>query len=174
MPQSRRQLFLNYSNVCNRAIIRMARALAGHVRHGDDMNLVPEMIKGQQAIKEHHGAIGKMKIVFGVIADFFQLPDTIVSKVTYCARSKRGQSRNARRTVRLQKFFEDLHRPSLALFTALAARQDNLVASCLHLHVRAGTEKCIAANLLAALDGFQEERIALVSCDSKKCGNRSQ
>ena len=65
MPRD--QLALNRLYVGQRAIVGFARRLGLHISGGDDVQLVPQMIEGQQPVVEGEDAIGQLEIVFGVL-----------------------------------------------------------------------------------------------------------
>ena len=53
-----------------------------NVRRSHDMNLVAQVVKGQQAIEEHQFTIRQREIVFRPLANIFQLPHYVVGKIT--------------------------------------------------------------------------------------------
>ena len=114
------------------------------------MNLVAQVIERQQPVKEHQPAIGKMQIVFGVIADLLQLANDIVGTETHRACSKRWQAGHHCRTMLLQKFLcslENVPPPHFAFVLALGAFDCKLIATRVQLHVRPRSQKCIATDL---------------------------
>jgi len=60
------------------------------------------------------------------------------------------------------------------LLFVLAAMEDNFVSARFQPHVRLRSQKCIAADLLAALDGFQQKRIRLMRRNGEKSRDRSK
>src|SRR5271170_6579119 len=103
MPMSRTQtggqlLFEDY-NVGDRAIVGPSRALARDICVCDDMNLMPQVIEGQQAIEEHQHTIRQRKIVLGVFTDSFQLANRVISEITNCAGGERWQPGDCRRAM---------------------------------------------------------------------------
>jgi hypothetical protein len=52
--------------------------------------------------------------------------------------------------------------------------QQNLIAACPDLKVRAGAKECVASDVLSALDRFEQESVRLIGRDRKKSGDRRQ
>jgi hypothetical protein len=69
--QSSSQLFLQHFNVSHRAVIRLSRTLPRNVGAGDDVDLVPQMVEGQQPVEKHQRAIGKLQIILGARSNIF-------------------------------------------------------------------------------------------------------
>ena len=173
-PQARRQLLFQDGNVGGGAIIGPARTLARYIGSGDDVNLVAQVIEGQQPVEEHQHAIGKRKIVLGVLADIFQLPHRVIGEIAHRARGEWRQPGHDRGTMLPQQFLDHLNRAALALFLLLAALHHNVPALGPHLHVRTRSQKGVAADLLAALHGLQQKSVGLVGGDREKGGDRRQ
>ncbi len=56
------------------------------------MNLMAQVIEGQQTVKEHQLRIGQSQIVFARAPDVFQLPDHVVGEVSDSAGGERRQA----------------------------------------------------------------------------------
>ncbi len=166
--QTRSQLLFQDGDVGGGAIIGPPRTFARYIGGRDDVNLVAQVIKRQQAVEEHQHAIGQAKIILSVLADLLQLPDRVVREVAHRARGERRQARHDRRAMLPQQFFDDLNRAALTLFFLFAALHHNLSTGGSHLHVRARSQKGVASNLLAALHRFQKKGIGLVGGDRQK------
>ena len=52
-----------------------------------------QVIEGQQAIEEHQYRQSGREVIFGVLADIFQLPHRVVGKVSDRAGGERRQAR---------------------------------------------------------------------------------
>ena len=167
-PQSRRQFLFQHGNVGSGPVISLARTLARNIGRGDDVDLVAQVIERQQAVEEHQHAIGQREIVFGMLADIFQLPDHVVSEISDGARGKRRQPGHSRRTMLPQQFLHDLNRASLTLFLLLAALHYDLAAPRPHLHIGTRSQKRVASDLLAALHRLQQESIGSLAAMARK------
>src|SRR5580704_8524673 len=170
--QSRGQLLLEHSDVGEGAVIGAARALARNIRGRDDVNLVAQVIESQQAIEEHQHAIGQGKIVFRVVADSFQLADSVIREVANGTSSERRQAGDCRWTMLPEQLFDHGQYAALALFASLSALQDDVFASGSHLQIGTRSEERIAANLFAALDGLQQKGVGLTGSNGEKSRNR--
>ena len=56
--QTAGQLLFDPCDVGNRSIEGASGAFAGNIGSCNDMDLVPQVVKGQQAVEEHQYAIG--------------------------------------------------------------------------------------------------------------------
>jgi hypothetical protein len=166
------QLLLEDSDVSERAVIGAARALARNIRGGDDVNLVAQVIEGQQAIEEHQHAIGQGEIVLGMVADSFQLADRVICEIANGACGERRQPSDRRRTMLPEQLFDHEQHVALALFAHPSALQHDIFASGSNLQVRTRAEKRIAANLFAALDGLQQKSVGLIGSNGEKGRDR--
>ena len=68
-------------------------------------------------------------------------------------------------------FLEDFEYASGKSLFAFAALEGNFAAAGADLHIRASAEESEAANLLAALDRFEQAGIRLFGCDCQKRGD---
>jgi hypothetical protein len=168
------QLLFQDGNVGSGAIIGAPRTLPRHIGIGDDVDLVAQVIEGQQAIEEHQHAVGQQKIVLRLLADILQLPDCVVGEIPHRACGEWRQSRHDRRTMLAQQFLNHLDGAARASFLAFAALHHDVSALRSHLHVRAGSQKGVAANLLATLHRLQQKSIRLVGSNCEKGGDRRQ
>ena len=138
------------------------------------MNLMPQVIEGQQPVEEHQDAVGQREVILGMLADILQLPHGVVGEVAYRARRERRQPRHRCGAMLPQQFLDDLNRASLAFLLPLASLYHNVVATRPHLHIRARSQKRVASNLLAALHRLQQEGVGLIRRDLEKGGDRCQ
>ena len=161
--QAASQLLFENRDIGERAVIGLAGAFTGDIGGGDDMNLMAQMIESQQAIEEHQHAIGQRQIVLGVLADFFQLANGVVGEIADGASGERWQARKGRRTMLAgatpSRWVE---RCPCGCSRALAALQHDILATGSHLQVRTRSQERVAADLLSALDGFQQESVRLM------------
>src|SRR5580704_3429728 len=103
--QARSQLLFEDHNVSECPIIGSSRALARNIGRGDDMNLMVQVIESQEAIEEHQHTIRQSKIILGLLANFLQLADGVIGKISNSAGSKRWQASDRRRTMLPQQLF---------------------------------------------------------------------
>src|SRR5208283_3033755 len=106
--QSGSQLAFQPSAISYCPVMSPPGTLPRNIRRGHDMNLVAQMIKGQQPVKEHQLAIRQREIILGVFANFFQLPDHIVRKITDRPRGERWQTGNQCRLMLAQQLLHYL------------------------------------------------------------------
>ncbi len=172
--QSRSQLSFQHGDVRGGAIVSLARTFARHIGRGDDVDLVAQVIEGQQPVEEHQDAIGQREIILGVFADVFQLPHRVIREVAHRARRKRRQPGHGRGTMLPQQFLDDLDRAALALLRLLAALDHDVLAPRPHLHVGTRSQKRVAADLLAPLHRLEQKGIGLIGCDGEEGGDRRQ
>ena len=109
-----------------------------------------------------------------MLANFLQLANPVISEVANGSGGKWRQAGQSRRTMLPQQFLHNFEDAALMLLALPASLQQNLVAACPYLQVRPGAQKCVASNLLSALDGFEQESVRLVGRDGEKSGNRRQ
>src|SRR5579863_2115022 len=172
--QTRSQLLLEDSDVSEGAVIGAARTLARNIRGGDDVNLVAQVIEGQQPIEEHQHAIGQGKVVFRVITDSFQLADRVIGKISDSPSSERRQAGNGRRTMLPEQLFQHGQYAARALFASLAELQHNVFAAGSDLQIGTCAEERIASDLFAALDRLQQKSVRLIGSNGKKGRDRRQ
>ena len=72
------------------------------------MDLVVEVIEGEDAIEEHQDAVGDVEVVLGVVADVFELADGIVGAIADGSGGKGRQAFDVSGTVLAQEFLDDL------------------------------------------------------------------
>src|SRR5438552_3962004 len=173
-PQPGRKLFLKNADIAYRAIIGSPRTFGRNVSRRNNVNLMPQMIERQQPVKEHEHAVGKRKIIFGMLADVLQLPHDIVAAITDGSGGEGGQSRHGCGTVLSKQLFCGLQCIGLTLLFALATMERNLVSVRFQPHVRLRSQKCVAADLLTALDGLQQKSIRLSGGNGEKGRYRSK
>src|SRR5580704_10472132 len=172
--QTSGQLLFEDCNVSECTIVGSSRALARNIGSGDDMNLMVQVIESQEAIEEHQHTIRQSKIILGLLANFLQLADGVIGKITDSAGGKWRQARNRRRTMPPEQLFQHGQHVALAMFASLSALQHYIVASRSHLKVGTRSEKCVACDLLAALNRFQQKSVRFVGRYGEKSRNGRQ
>src|SRR2546427_88162 len=98
-PVARTSISGDDPDIAYRAIIGLARAFGRDISRRNNVNLMPQMIERQQPVKEHEHAVGKRKIIFGMLADVLQLPHDIIAAITDGSGGEGGQSRHGCGTV---------------------------------------------------------------------------
>ena len=126
------------------------------------MNLVAQVVKGQQAVEEHQFTIRQRKIVFRMLADLFQLPHYVVGKITNRSGGERRQAGDRGRLVLAQQQLYELEHVSFVPFAVPSAFNLDGRTPRPQAHVRPRSQKRVAADLLAALDRLQQKRVRLV------------
>jgi hypothetical protein len=132
------------------------------------VNLVAQVIKGQQPVEEHQFAIRQREIVLGMFANFFQLPDHVVRKIADRPGSERRQTGNQCRLVLAQQLLHDLKDVALPPLALPSAFNLDGRTPRPHPHVRPRTQERVTADLLAALDRLQQKRVRLFSAIARK------
>ena len=89
-PQSSDQLSFQNGDISQGVIVGLSWALA-HIGGSDDVNLVTQVVKGEQPVEEHQQPVRQGQVVLGTFADLFQLPHHVVGKVAHGACGKRRQ-----------------------------------------------------------------------------------
>ena len=114
-----------------------------------------EVIEGQQSIEEHQLGVRHGQVVFGEVADIFQLANHIVSEVSNGSRGKRRQARHRGGTMFPQEVLHHLKDVVGQDLAAAAAGDFDLPAPSFDQHVRADAKEGVASDLLSAFDRFQ-------------------
>src|SRR6202521_1295758 len=122
-PRAAGQLLLEDCNVGCGAIVGPARALARNIGGCDNVNLMAQVIEGEQAIEEHQHTIGQGKIVLGVLTDFLQLANRVVRKITHRARREPWQAGEGSGTMLPEQLLHNWQDAALALLTSPSALQ---------------------------------------------------
>src|SRR5688572_23645753 len=86
--------------------------MPAYIGGGNNMDLMPQVVEGQQAIKEEEAAVRHMQIVFCRTGNALKLAHKIVSYKTDSAGSEGRQIGHVRGTVLAQKFAEHGDRTS--------------------------------------------------------------
>src|SRR5690349_7913774 len=91
---------------------------------GNDVDLVPDVIEGQQAVEKHQDRVGNPQVVFRQLGQPLQLTHSIMRQKAYSAGGKWRQARNEGGFMLLQQAVQHLENVSfqLLLFTALFNR----------------------------------------------------
>ena len=132
------------------------------------MNLMTQVIKGEQAIKEHQLGVGQMQVIFCALSDLFQLSDHIVRKVPHRSSRKRRQARIGCRAVFLQKPLDQLEDIFLNDFAPPPTLDFHLSLRAPDAHVGPGSQEGEAPDLLAPLNRFKKKRIRLLLRNREK------
>src|ERR671922_298678 len=138
-----------------RTIVGPFRALLGHIGGRNNVNLTPQVIKGENSIKKHELAIGQREIIGGVLSDTLQLPHHIVGKIPDRSSREGRQSRHDRRPMLSQQHLQELEYVAGPALATLPSLQHNFSAARTNLHVRPGPKKRVASDLLSPLYRFQ-------------------
>src|SRR6185437_4240975 len=155
ITKTRGQFPLDRLNIRKCAIVGFAWIFAGHIGRCHDVDLMAKMIECQQSVKKHQHAIGKVQVVFSMLADVFKPANNVVRTKSYRSSGKWRQAGNVRQLVLLQKPFSNLEYIALTAFDFFSALNRNLSTAGAQLHVRAGTQECVPPNLLAAFYRFE-------------------
>ena len=71
------------------------------------MNLVAEVIEGEDAVEEHQDAVGDVEVVFGAVADVFELADDVVGTIANGSGGEGRQTFDLRRPVLAKQCLDD-------------------------------------------------------------------
>ena len=142
--------------------------LAGQVRGDDEVDLLLDVVEGEYLVEEHQAGVGHAEFVLGQRGQALDLADDVVAEESDGAGGERGQSRQARGRVaaeRLLQLGEDVALEAAAIAALFdgdrrSARDDLLV--------RLDADEGIAADVLAALDRFEQKRLGLVGGDAQE------
>src|SRR5207248_11089883 len=111
------------------------------------------------------------KIILRFVADVLELANNIVRTKPDRTGAERRQSRNGSQFVFSKQLFREPEHIAIVPLAPLAFLNDSLRTIGLQFHVGTRTEKCVAANLLAAFDRLEQKGIPLASRDRKKSRN---
>ena len=123
-----------------------------NVGRGNNVNLMSQVVEGEQPVEEHQRAVGELKIVLGAVANVFKLANNVVRAEANCSGGEWRQSRHNGGFMLLQQFFRGLKDVLLVGFTLLPSLNHNFSAVRPQLHVGARPQKCVPPNLLPALN----------------------
>ena len=173
-PQACSQLSFESGNIAHCPVIGTPRIFSRNVCRSHNVNLVAQVIKSQQPVEEHQFTVGKREIVLRMFANLFQLPHNVVGKISDGPGGEWRQPRNCGRLV-LASAEASRTRNTLPLALAPPSAFDfNGRPSRPQPHVRPRSQKCVAADLLAALDRLQQERMWFVFCNRQKRRDRRE
>ena len=86
------QFPLDGGDVGERTVIGLARRLRANVGRGNDVELVAQMIEGQQPVVKGEDAIGEANIIFRALGQALELPDHVVGEISHAAGGKRRKA----------------------------------------------------------------------------------
>ncbi len=170
----RASLCFDRGDVGQSAIVGFARRLRANVSCGDDVNLVAQMIEGQQPVVEGEDAIRKAYVILSAIRQPLELPHHVVGEITDAAGSKWRQSRQTSWTVLPQVLAQQIHHTTLMAPHRRTFTNRQLVATRGDHGSRLRAQEGIASDLLATFDRFQQEGILLPRSDTEKRSHRRQ
>ncbi len=167
---------LDAGNVAEGASVGEFGSFAGEVGGGDDVDLVAEMIEGEDAIEKHKDAVGDIEIVDGEGSDVFEAADDVVGAI---ADGSGGEGRKAIHgggTVSLEEFLDDVEDVAGAAlgFFGAGTKDFDFGSTRFEAEKRADTEKGVATDFFSAFDGFEQEGVRLVGSDREKGGDGSE
>ena len=136
--QAPSQFPLQPRDVSQCPVVRSPWFFPRNVSGRDNVNLMTQVIKRQQAIKEHQFRIGQMQVICCVLADVFQLPHHVVGKVAF--------------------------QPLVGHGVAAVLHDDRLAVEALDVRQRLGEDPC----LLGGLGVVIERRVHLVAFYKQK------
>ena len=167
------EAFLQLVEAFDCAVVRDRSVAARDVGGDDEPDLLAHMVEGQHLVEEEETCVGNAQLVFGARGQALDLAHGIVGEVADGAGGEGRQAGEARRLVAAERVAE--HGEDVALctrgFTAFgdgdfaAARDDALEGG--------ESDEGVTAHLFAALDGFEEEALALAPGGAQEGRNRS-
>ena len=80
------------------------------------MDLVAQVIEGEDTIEEHQDTVGDIKIVFGVVADIFQLANDVIGAIADGSGGEGREAFNLGGPMLVEKFLDDLEDAGGACF----------------------------------------------------------
>ena len=132
------------------------------------MDLFLDVVEGEHLVEEHQAGVGDAELVGGERGQAFDLADDVVGEESDGASGEGWQAREARWGVAAEGGFElgedvALEGAAFALFLHRDRRPagDDLL-------VRLDADEGIAAHVLAALDGLEQEGFGLVVGDAEE------
>ncbi len=138
------------------------------------MNLVPQVIEGEDAVEKHQHAVGNFEIVGRVFPDLLQPAHDVVGAVADGSGGEGRQAFDGRGTMLLQELFDNVENLAGAMFELAAALDCDLSAARLQAQKRTDAKKGVAADFFSAFDRFQEEGVRLSLGHGEKGGYRGK
>src|SRR5215469_6326196 len=80
------------------------------------MDLVMQVVEGEDAVEKHQDAVGNLEIVFGAVSDVFQATHDVVGAIANGSGRKRRQAFDRGGAVLAQEFLDGLEGVSGAGF----------------------------------------------------------
>ena len=168
------ELFLDTGDVFQGAVVGGFGCFAGDVGRGHDVDLVAEVIEGEDAVEEHEDAVGNVEIVGGVFTDIFETADDVIGAIADGSGGEWREAFEGGGTMQVQEFLDDVEDVASAAFGLAAADDGDVGATRLQPEKGAHAEKCVASDFFSAFDRLEEEGIGLLFSDGEKSGNRGQ
>src|SRR5437763_12360348 len=122
------QLLFKPLDLAQRLLISFPWGLLPYIGGDHDINLMANVIKGQQTVEKHQHRVRNLQIIFSKAGQLLQLPHGIMGKIAYCARGKRGESRNMGDFMFIEQAVENFENTAVHLLFFAAALQDDPAA----------------------------------------------
>src|SRR5215471_5939594 len=163
---SPRQLVFDRGDVGEGAVIRLARRLRAYVRCGNYVQLMTQVIEGQQAIVKREDAVRHIEVPLRLVGKSFELPNHVVGEVTDAARGKRGQARYHCGTVLPQLLPQNIDYTAFTPPKRRTIADRDFVTSSRDHGPGLSSKKGVAPNLLATFHRLQQKGVFLPDSDA--------
>jgi hypothetical protein len=151
--------------------VRELGLVAAEIGGDDEEDFLLDVVEGEDLIEEHEAGVGELEVVAGVVRQALDLPDDIVGKEADGAGGEGWKAGNAGGRVSAEGVTEE--GKDIAGYTAGAAVLSELDVGTVGDDAAARTDANVgvAAEVLAAFDGFEEEALRLCSGDAEEGGD---
>ncbi len=95
-------------DVAQGAVVGGAGLFGGNVGGGDDVDLMAQVIEGEDAIEEHEDAVGNMEVVLGAVADVFELANDVIGAIADGSGGEGRKTFDLGGTVLVEEFLDDV------------------------------------------------------------------
>jgi hypothetical protein len=145
--------------------------VATEVGGDDEEDFLFDVVEGEDLIEEHEAGVGQAEVVGGVAGQALDLPDDVIGKEADCAGGEGRKAGNAGGRVSMEGVAKEGE--DVAGEAAGAAVLGELDVGAVGDDAAAGTDADVgvAAEMLAAFDGFEEETLRLGSGNAEEGGD---
>ena len=146
-------------------------ASPGEVDGGDKEDLLLDVVEGEDLVEEHEAGVGDVELVGGEGGEFFDEADDVVGEEADGSGGEGRQAGEAGGGVAGEgalEFFEDV---TLVGAGALPFPGGDGVAAGGHAFIGVDADEGVAADVLAAFYGFEEEGLGGVVGDAEEGGD---
>jgi hypothetical protein len=125
------------------------------------MDLVAQVVEGEDAVEKHEHAVGDVEVVFCLLSDVFEAADNVVGAITDGSGGEGRQAFHGGGTMLLEEFLDDGKNVAGAFLDLAAALDGDAGAARFEAQKGAHAEEGVAANFFSTFDGLEEKGVGL-------------